>query len=83
MAEFVNNNSAALIGVAFFGIVGMFAWDHRRSARALLALGVITVVIAGGYWTSRQGASDVATAAEVTGIVGSGTPVVLEFYSDT
>ncbi len=83
VAEFVNNNSAVLVAVAFLGIMGMFAWDHRRSTRALLAMGAVTLVLAGGFWTSREGPSDVATIAEVDRIVGSGTPVVLEVYSDS
>ena len=83
MGEFINHNSALLIAVAFFGIMGMFAWERRSSAKALFAIAGITLVLVGGYWTSREGPSDVATIAEVDGILSAGTPVVLEFYSDT
>ena len=83
MGEFINHNSALLIAGAFLGIMGVFAWDRRRSAKALVVIASITLVLVGGYWTSREGPSDVATIAEVDGILSAGTPVVLEFYSDT
>jgi hypothetical protein len=83
MGEFINHNSALLIAVVFFGIMGMLAWERRRSAKALVVIAVITLVLVSGYWTSREGPSDVATIAEVDTILSAGTPVVLEFYSDT
>ena len=83
MGEFINHNSALLIAAAFFGIMGMFAWERRRSAKALFVIAGITLVLVGGYWTSREGPSDVATIAEVDSILSAGIPVVLEFYSDT
>jgi hypothetical protein len=83
MGEFINHNSALLIAVAFFGIMGMFAWERRNSAKALVVIAGITLVLVGGYWTSREGPSDVATIAEVDGILNTGIPVVLAFYSDT
>ena len=63
--------------------MGMFVWERRSSAKALVVIAAITSVLVGGYWTSRQGPSDVATIAEMDGILSAGTPVVLEFYSDT
>jgi hypothetical protein len=83
MGEFINHNSALLIAVVFFGIMGMFAWGRRHSAKVLFVITGITLVLVAGYWTSREGPSDVATIAEVDDILSAGTPVVLEFYSDT
>ena len=83
MGEFINHNSALFIAVAFLGIMSTFAWKRRRSAKALVVIAVVTLVLVSGYWTSREGPSDVATIAEVDGILSAGTPVVLEFYSDT
>lgn len=83
MGEFINHNSALLIAIAFFGIMGMFAWERRSSAKTLVAIVGITLVLVGGYWTSREGPSDVATIVEVDSILGAGVPVVLAFYSDT
>ena len=83
MGEFINHNSALLIATAFFGIMGMFAWEGRSNAKTLVVIVGITLVLVGGYWTSREGPSDVATIAEVDSILSAGTPVVLEFYSDT
>jgi hypothetical protein len=83
MGDFINHNSALFIAVGVFGIMGMFAWERRRSAKALVVIAGITLVLVGGYWTSREGPSNVATIAEMDGILSAGTPVVMEFYSDT
>ncbi len=83
MAAFINNNSALLIGVVFLGFIALLAWDHRDSKKALAVLTAISLVLAFGYLSARQGPSDVATIAEVDGIIGSGAPVVLEVYSDS
>lgn len=83
MGEFINNNSAWIIGILVFGVGGMFAWERRRSWKALVSIALILFVLSAGYWTSRTGPSDVATIAEVDAVLASGAPVVLELYSDT
>ncbi len=82
MGEFLNNNSAViLIGMLLIAL-GWYAWDYRRSKRALAVLAAIAIVIVGGYLSVRHGPSDVATLAEVDAVLVSGAPVVLEVYSD-
>ena len=83
MGEFINNNSVWILAVLVFGIGGFFAWEHRRSWRALAIIAAVLVVLSAGYWTSRQGPSDVATIDEVDGVLARGAPVVLEVYSDS
>ena len=82
MGEFLNNNSAViLIGILLIAL-GWYAWDYRRSKRALAVFAMIAIVIVGGYASARSGPSDVATLAEVDAVLASGAPVVLEVYSD-
>ena len=82
MGEFLNNNSAViLIGILLITL-GWYAWDYRRSKRALAVFAMIAIVIVGGYLGARHGPSDVATLAEVDAVLASGAPVVLEVYSD-
>lgn len=69
MSEFIIKNSAIIVGIVVFGIMGMFASDHPCSTKALVVLASITLVFTGGYWTSREGPSDVAAIAEVNGIL--------------
>ena len=83
MGEWLNYNSALIVLVLIAVMLAWFAWEHRRSWRALAVLAVIAVAVFGGYATSRHGPSDVATLAEVDALVGNGTPVVLEFLSDS
>ena len=83
MAEFINNNSVWILGVLLYGVAAMFAWEHRRSWRPLAAIAFVLVVLTSGYWTSRTGASDVASIAEVDAVLATGVPVVLQLYSDT
>jgi hypothetical protein len=83
MVEFINHNSVLFIGLLLFGTMGMLAWNRRSSAKALMITVGITLILVGGYWTSREGPSDVANIAEVDAILSIGTPVILEFYSDT
>ena len=49
----------------------------------LTVIAFVILVLGAGYADARHGPSDVATIAEVDGILSAGTPVVLEFYSDT
>ena len=82
MGEFLNNNSAViLIGILLI-ILGWYAWDYRRSKRALAVFAALAIVIVGGYAGARHGPSDVATLAEVDAVLAAGVPVVLEVYSD-
>lgn len=82
MGEFLNNNSAViLIGILLIAL-GWYAWDYRRSKRALAVFAAIAIVIVGGYLGARHGPSDVATLTEVDAVLASGAPVVLEVYSD-
>ena len=83
MVEFINHNSVLFIGLLLFGTMGMLAWNRRSSAKALMIIVSITLILVGGYWPSRAGQSDVANIAEVDAILSVGTPVILEFYSDT
>jgi thiol:disulfide interchange protein len=83
VGEWVNNNSVWILGVALSGVAGWFAWQQRRSWRSLALIFFVVFVLSAGYWTSRQGPSDVATIAAVDAVLASGTPVVLEVYSDT
>lgn len=82
MGPFLNNNSAViLIGILLITL-GWYAWDYRRSKRALAVFAAVAVVIVGGYLSAGSGPSDVATLAEVDAVLASGSPVVLEVYSD-
>ncbi len=82
MGEFLNNNSAViLIGLLLIAL-GWYAWDYRRSKRALAVFAAVAIVIVGGYLSARHGPSDVATLAEVDAVLAAGAPVVLEVYSD-
>ncbi len=83
MSEFINNNSATMIAVLIFSIAGMFAWDQRRNWRGLVVIAFVLFVLGAGWTTSRTGPSDVANLADLDAAIASGTPVVLELYSDT
>ena len=83
MAAFVNHNSAIILLVLVAGVAAMLAWEHRRSWRALGATALVVLVLSAGYADARHGPSDVATIAEVDSTLSAGSPVVLEFYSDT
>ena len=83
MGEFINNNSVWIIGVIVFGLGALFAWDHRRSWRALAVIATVLLVLSAGYLTSRHGPSDVQTIGEADTILAAGAPVVLEVYSDS
>ncbi|MCH7993952.1 MAG: c-type cytochrome [Planctomycetes bacterium] len=72
MGEFLNNNSAViLIGMLLIAL-GWYAWDYRRSKRALAVFAAVAIVIVGGYLGARHGPSDVATLAEVDAALASG-----------
>ena len=81
--EFINNNSVWIIGILVFGAGGMFAWEHRRSWKVVASIVLVLFVLSAGYWTARTGSSDVASIAEVDAMLASGSPVVLQLYSDT
>jgi thiol:disulfide interchange protein len=83
MSEFINNNSATMIAVLVLAIAGMFAWEQRRSWRGLVAIAAVLFVLGAGWATSRHGPSDIANLAELDAAIATGTPVVLELYSDT
>ena len=83
MGEFINNNSALLLLIAFAGIVLLLGWDHRRSKRALAIIAVVTLVLAAGYMQARIEASDIESAASLDAAIGGGTPVVMEVFSNT
>ena len=82
MGAFINNNSAMILVGLLVAVLGWHAWDYRRSKRALAVIAAVAVVLVGGYASARHGPSDVATLAEVDRLLGAGTPVVLEVYSD-
>ena len=82
MAGFLNNNSALILLILLVLVVGLFAWEHRRSKRGLAVIAAIVVVLGAGYATARSGPSDVATLAEVDVVLAGGAPVVMEIYSD-
>ena len=82
MGAFLNNNSAViLIGMLLIAL-GWYAWDYRRSKRALAVFAVVAIVLVGGFLSARHGPSDVATLAEVDAVLAGGVPVVLQVYSD-
>jgi thiol:disulfide interchange protein len=83
MSEFINNNSATILAVLILGIAGMFGWEQRRNWRGLAVIALVLFVLGAGWTTARHGGSDIANLAELDAAVASGTPVVLELYSDT
>jgi len=72
-----------IIGILVLGVGGIFAWDHRRSWKAVASIALVFFVLSAGYWTARTGPSDIASIAEVDAVLASGSPVVLQLYSDT
>ncbi len=82
MGAFINNNSAVILIGMLLIVLGWYAWDYRRSRRALAIFAAVAIVIVGGYLSARSGPSDVATLAEVDAVLAAGAPVVLEVYSD-
>ena len=82
MGEFLNNNSAAILIGLVLVTLGWYAWDYRRSKRALAVFAAVAILLVGGFLSARHGPSDVATLAEVDAVLASGAPVVLEVYSD-
>ena len=82
MGELLNNNSAVILIGMLLIVLGWYAWDYRRSKRALAVFAAVAIVLVGGYMGARHGPSDVATLAEVDAVLASGAPVVLEVYSD-
>ena len=83
MSQFVNNNSALLILLAFSAIVLLLGWDHRRSKKALAIIAGVTLVLALGYSQARIEATDIASAAALDATIGGGGPVVMEVFSNT
>ena len=82
MGQLLNNNSAViLIGMMLIALA-WYAWDYRRSKRALAVFAAVAIVLVGGFLSARHGPSDVGTLAEVDAVLASGVPVVLEVYSD-
>ncbi len=82
MGAFINNNSAVILIGMLLIVLAWYAWDYRRSRRALAIFAAVAIVIVGGYLSARSGPSDLATLAEVDAVLASGAPVVLEVYSD-
>ena len=82
MGEFLNNNSAAILIGLVLVTLGWYAWDYRRSKRALAVFAAVAVLLVGGFLSARHGPSDVATMAGVDAVLAAGMPVVLEVYSD-
>ena len=82
MGQILNNNSAAiLIGIMLIALA-WYAWDYRRSKRALAVFAAVAIVLVGGFLSARHGPSDVASLADVDAVLAAGAPVVLEIYSD-
>ncbi|MCH7483353.1 MAG: hypothetical protein IIC95_11330 [Chloroflexi bacterium] len=82
MGEFLNNNSAAILIGLVLVTLGWYAWDYRRSKRALAVFAAVAILLVGGFLSARHGPSDVATMAGVDAVLAAGMPVVLEVYSD-
>ncbi len=81
MGQLLNNNSAViLIGMMLIALA-WYAWDYRRSKRALAVFAAVAIVLVGGYLSARHGPSDVASLAEVDAVLASVLPVVLYVFS--
>ncbi len=82
MGALLNNNSAVILVGMLLVALGWYAWDYRRSKRALAVFAAVAIVLVGGSLSARHGPSDVASLAGVDAVLGSGVPVILQVYSD-
>ena len=82
MGALLNNNSAVILVGMLLVALGWYAWDYRRSKRALAVFAAVAIVLVGGYLSTRHGPSDVASLAEVDAVLAAGVPVILQVYSD-
>ena len=82
MGALLNNNSAVILVGMLLVALGWYAWDYRRSKRALAVFAAVAIVLVGGYLSARHGPSDVASLAEVDAVLAAGVPVILQVYSD-
>lgn len=82
MTDFINHNSAVLALVLIVGLFAYLAWRNRSSLKLVTALTMIAVLLGFGYMGSGYGPSDLDTLDELDAIRRSGTPVVLEVFSD-
>ena len=82
MGALLNSNSAVILVGMLLVALGWYAWDYRRSKRALAVFAAVAIVLVGGYLSARHGPSDVASLAEVDAVLAAGVPVILQVYSD-
>jgi thiol-disulfide isomerase/thioredoxin len=83
MPSIINQYSAVLALTLLLAVLALVAWDYRRRRRVVVALVLVGVLLVAGYASARHGPSSVASAAEAEALIGGGTPVVLEVYSDS
>lgn len=75
--SFVLFSLAALVGV-----IALLRW-RRASWRVTAAAALVVVLLAGGIWlVLRPGTSDIDSVEAAQAIIESGTPTLVEFYSN-
>ena len=82
MREFLNQYSAALLVFSMVALLAILVSQYRRNrwVLAVIAIGAVALVI--GYAQLRSGSSSIASASALNAVLGNGTPVLIEVYSD-
>lgn len=83
MLGLINSNSALLAVVLLLAAAAWTAWEHRRNKVVLASIAIVLLLLAAGYSQARHGPSDVSSLSGFDALLASGSPVVLEVYSDT
>lgn len=81
MAQFINQYSFAISIIILIAVLALVLLRSPQRKRAWLVLFGVAIA-AGLSWAAiRPSATQVNSAAEVMAIIGSGTPVLVEFQS--
>jgi hypothetical protein len=81
VAELINHNSAILFSLLILAIGAIVLVRRGFETRRLVAYAALGVLVAAGFFAVRPQAGTGASIEEITGQIGGGTPVLLEFQS--
>ena len=79
--QIVNQYSLLLGALIFFSLAAFLLLRRGVNLRALLSLGLVSLVMVVGWVLIRPTQSEETNPAEVEAQIGAGTPVLLEFQS--
>jgi len=83
MPEFINHHSALILLGLLLGTLCFVGWVKRNNRKVLIVVAAVGLVFALIFLSATDGRSAVSSVAEFDSVIGSGEPVVVQFYSDT